>query len=99
MKDTTIHVATVLDKFEGIDAEDGQKVYDLIIKAFFQSKKVILAFDNMEMLSEEFLQTAVGQLYENYSHADIKKNMRIENILFSGKIALKRVVDRAKEIY
>ena len=99
MKDTTIHVATVLDKFEGIDAEDGQKVYDLIIKAFFQSKKVILAFDNMEMLSEEFLQTAVGQLYENYSHADIKKNMCIENILFSGKLALKRVVDRAREIY
>jgi hypothetical protein len=99
MKDTTIHVATVLGKFEAIDAEDGQQVYDHILKAFFQSKRVILAFDNMEVLSEEFLQTSVGQLYQNYSHAEIKKNMRIDNISFSGKIALKRIVDKARESY
>ena len=99
MKDTTIHVATVLGKFEAIDAEDGQKVYDHILKAFFQSKRVILAFDNMEVLSEEFLETSVGQLYQNYSHAEIKKNMRIDNIPFSGKVALKRIVDEAREKY
>lgn len=99
MKDTTIHVATVLGKFEAIKAEEGQQIYDLIIKAFFQSKRVILAFDNMEVLSEEFLQTSVGQLYQNYSHAEIKKNMRIDNIPFSGKVALKRIVDKAREKY
>ena len=99
MKDTTIHVATVLGKFEAIDAEDGQKVYDHILKAFFQSKRVILAFDNMEVLSEEFLETSVGQLYQNYSHAEIKKNMRIDNIPFSGKVALKRIVDEARQNY
>ena len=51
MKDTTIHVATILGKVEGLDAEEGQQIYDLIIKAFFQSKRVILAFDNMEVLT------------------------------------------------
>ena len=99
MKDTTIHVESILGKVEGIDAKEGQQVYDQILKAFFQSKKVILAFDNMEVLSEDFLQTAVGQLYKNYSHTEIKKNMRIENIPFSGKIALKRIVDKARENY
>ena len=53
----------------------------------------------MEMLCEEFLKTAIGRLYENYSHAEIKKNMRIDNIPFTGKVALKRVVDKAKESY
>ena len=53
----------------------------------------------MEVLSEEFLQTSVGQLYQNYSHAEIKKNMRIDNIAFTGKVALKRVVDKAKASY
>ena len=96
---TTIHVETILGKVEAIDAEEGQQIYDLILKAFFQNKKVILSFDNMEVLSEEFLQSAVGQLYKNYSHAEIKENMRIDNILFSGKVALKRVVDKAKEQY
>ncbi len=99
MINTTIHVETILGKVEGIDAEEGQQIYDLILKAFFQNKKIILSFDNMEVLSEEFLQSAVGQLYKNYSHAEIKENMRIDNILFSGKVALKRVVDKAKEQY
>ena len=99
MTNTTIHVESILDKVEGIDAEEGQQIHDLILKAFFQNKKVILSFDNMEVLSEEFLQSAVGQLYKNYSHAEIKENMRIDNILFSGKVALKRVVDKAKEQY
>ena len=53
----------------------------------------------MEILSDEFLQAAVGQLYKNYSHAEIKENMQIENISLSGKVALKRIVDKAKMIY
>ena len=99
MTDTTIHIATILGKNEAVKAEEGQQIYDHIIKAFFQSKKVILAFDNMEVLSKEFLQSSIGQLYENYSHADIKKNLRIDNIPFSGKVALKRIVDKARENY
>lgn len=99
MKDITIHVATVLGKSEAINSAEGQQVYDLILKAFFQSKRAILDFDSMEVLSEEFLQTAVGQLYQNFSHAEIKKNMRIDNIPFSGKIALKRIVEKARDNY
>lgn len=99
MTNTTIHVESILGDVKGVDAEEGQQIYDLILKAFFQSNKVILSFDNMEVLSEEFLQSAIGQLYKNYSHAEIKKNVHIENISFSGKVALKRVVDKAKESY
>ena len=99
MTNTTIHVESILGKVEGINAEEGQQIYDLILKAFFQSRKVILSFNNMEVLSEEFLQSAVGQLYKNYSHAEIKENVDIDNISFSGKVGLKRVVDKAKESY
>ncbi len=97
MINTTIHVESVLGKVEAITAEEGQQIYDLILKAFFQNKKVILSFDNMEVLSEEFLQSAIGQLYKNYSHAEIKEKMQIEDISFSGKVALKRVVDKSKD--
>lgn len=99
MKNITIHLETVLGDVNGVKAEEGQQIYDLILKAFFENKKVILSFDNMEILSDDFLHSAVGQLYENFSHAEIKKNMRIENISFSGKIALKRVVDKSKIKY
>lgn len=96
MAKTIIHVESVLGGVKGLNAEEGQLIYDLILKSFFESKKVILSFNNMEVLSEEFLQSAVGQLYKNFSHAEIKKNMQIENISFSGKVALKRIVDNAK---
>ena len=99
MINTTIHIESILGKVEAVDAKEGQEIYDLILEAFFQNKKVILSFDNMEVLSEEFLQSAVGQLYKNYSHDEIKQHMSIENISFSGKVALKRVVDKAKMIY
>ena len=96
MAKTIIHVESILGDVKGLNAEEGQRIYDLVLKAFFESKKVILSFNNMEVLSEEFLQSAVGQLYKNFSHAEIKKNMQIENISFSGKVALKRILDNAK---
>ncbi|MDD2476235.1 MAG: STAS-like domain-containing protein [Dysgonamonadaceae bacterium] len=96
MAKTIIHVESILGDVKGLNSEEGQRIYDLVLKAFFESKKVILSFNNMEVLSEEFLQSAVGQLYKNFSHAEIKKNMQIENISFSGKVALKRIVDNAK---
>lgn len=99
MTNTTINIQTVLGDVNGVEAEEGQQIYDLILKAFFQSSKVILSFNNMETLSEDFLQAAVGQLYKNYSHAEIKENMQIEGISFSGKVALKRIVDKARESY
>lgn len=99
MKNTTLHIESILGDVNGVEAEDGQQIYDLIIQAFFESKKVILSFDNMEILSDEFLESAVGQLYKNYSHNEIKENLLIEDISFTGKVALKRIVDRAKDIY
>lgn len=99
MKSTIIHVKRVLNDVNAVDATEGQFIYDLIIKAFFESKKVLLSFSEMEILSDEFLESAVGQLYENYSHHEIKENMLIENIPFSGKVALKRIVDKAKINY
>ena len=99
MNNTIIDIETVLGGVKGVDFEDGQQIYNLILKAFFDNKKVILSFDSMEVLSDEFLQSAVGQLYKDYSHAEIKENMLIENISLSGKIALKRIVDKAKMIY
>ena len=99
MKNTTLHVESILGNVNAVETEEGQQIYNLILKAFFQSKKVILSFDNMEILSDEFLESAVGQLYKNFSHEEIKNNMSIENISFSGKIALKRIVDKAKDTY
>lgn len=99
MENTTINIVNTIGDVYGVEAEDGQKVFELIIKAFKEKKKVVLSFQNIEMLTTAFLNTAVGQLYKDFSEIFIKENLSVADISDSGKVSLKRVVDTAKLYY
>lgn len=99
MENITINIVNTIGDVYGVEAEDGQKVFDLIFKAFNDKKKVILSFQNIEMLTTAFLNTAVGQLYKDLTEDFIKENLSVSDISESGKVALKRVVDTAKLFY
>lgn len=99
MEDITINIVNAIGDVYGVEAEDGQKVFELIVKAFNDKKKVILSFQNIEMLTTAFLNTSVGQLYKDHTEAFIKENLTVSDISESGKVALKRVVDTAKLFY
>ncbi|MDR0573275.1 MAG: STAS-like domain-containing protein [Tannerella sp.] len=97
--ETNINVANVIGDVYGVEAEEGQKVFALVKKAFLEKRKVVLSFLNMEMQTTAFLNTAIGQLYKDFSEEEIKENLRVENISESDKVLLKRVVDTAKLFY
>jgi hypothetical protein len=99
MENTTINIVNTIGDVYGVEAEDGQKVYELIRKAIDGGHKVILSFLNIEMLTTAFLNTAIGQLYKDYSEERIKTHLQVTDISDSGKVALKRVVDTAKLFY
>jgi len=99
MENITINIVNTIGDVYGVEAEDGQKVFELIIKAFTDRKKVTLSFQNIEMLTTAFLNTAVGQLYKDHTEEFIKENLKVSDISESGKVALKRVVDTAKLFY
>lgn len=99
MESTTINIVNTIGDVYGVEAEDGQKVFDLVKKAFENGHKVILSFLNIEMLTTAFLNTAVGQLYKDYPEDLIKKYLSVDDISDSGKVSLKRVVDTAKIYY
>ena len=99
MGDITISIINTIADGYGIEAEDGQKVFELILKAFEGKKKATLSFRNIEMLTTAFLDTAVGQLYKDFSEEYIKENLKVSDISDSGKVALKRVVETAKLYY
>ena len=99
METITIHIANTIGDLYGVEAEDGQKVFAIIEKAFKAKKSVILSFENIELLTTAFLNTAIGQLYKDYSEEFIKQNLKVENISASGRVALKRVVETAKLFY
>src|SRR5690606_30575270 len=96
---TTINIVNTIGGVLGVEADVSKKVYNLILKAFKDKKKVILSFQNIEMLTTAFLNTAVGQLYKDHSESFIKENLTASEISESGKVALKRVVDTAKLYY
>jgi len=99
MEKITISIITVVGSSFCVEAEDGQKVYGLIKKAILESRKITLSFMNVEMLTTAFLNTAIGQLYNDFSEETIKKNLEVEHLSVSGKVSLKRVVETAKLYY
>lgn len=81
------------------EAEDGQKVFTLVSKALTENKKVSISFLNVEMLTTAFLNTAIGQLYDDFSEEFIKNHLSVAELSESGRVSLKRVVDTAKLYY
>jgi len=94
-----IQVANIIGDVYAVEAEEGQKVYEIVKKAFEENRKVILSFLNIEMMTTAFLNAAIGQLYSDFSEETVKERLRVENISESGKVLLKRVVDTAKLFY
>lgn len=96
---STINIVNTIGDTFAVEAEDGQKVYTLIKKAFDKGNKVVLSFLNVKMMTTAFLNTAVGQLYGDYAEETIKERMQVQDISESGIVSLKRVVDTAKLFY
>lgn len=99
MENSTINIVNTVGNTFCVEAEDGQKVFELLKKVFLENRKVTLSFINVEMLTTAFLNTAIGQLYRDFPEELIKENLKVENISQSGIVSLKRVVDTAKLYY
>lgn len=99
MENTTIAIADLVGNSACIEAEDGRKVFELIESVLSDGQTVTLSFLNVEMLAADFLNSAIGQLYGEFSPNFIKENVKIEDLSLTGAISLKRVVDTAKVIY
>ena len=99
MEANTINIISVVGDSYCIEAEDGEKVFHLINKAIADNKKVILSFLNVDMLTTAFLNTAIGQLYRDFSEEKIKEYLSVKDMTQNGLNALKRVVETAKIYY
>ncbi len=99
MEVAKISILNVVGNEFCVEADSGEKVYGLIEKAFNERRKVILSFLNIKLLTTAFLNTAIGQLYKDFSEDFIKENLKVEEMSQSGLVSLKRVVETAKLYY
>jgi len=94
-----ISVTNITGDVFAVEAEEGQKIFEAIHKALSNNFKVVISFLNIKIITTAFLNTAIGQLYKDFSEEKIKNSLCVEDISDSGKITLKRVVDTAKLFY
>jgi Icc-related predicted phosphoesterase len=99
MEEIIISVFNTVGNTFCVEADDGQKLYDLIKMALQEGKKVKLSFQNVEMLTSAFLNIAIGQLYRDFEEDKIKKSLSVEHLCLEDKTLLKRVTSTAKLYY
>lgn len=82
-----------------VASDDGQKVYDQIVGALKNGRKVELSFIHVESLTSAFLNAAVGQLYGHFPEKKIKASLKVSNMAPEDLALLKRVVETAKAYF
>lgn len=96
MKKLKISIFNLVGSSFCVEADDGNKVYNFIRTALEERKNIVLDFINVEMLTSAFLNTAVGQIYRDFTEIEIKNRILVENLAPEDIVLLKRVINTAK---
>lgn len=99
MDSVTINIYSIVGDALCVSAEDGEKVFERIEEAIKQGKKVVLNFQNVEMLTSAFLNTAVGKMYGAFDEQEIKNALSVTSMKPEDMALLKRVTDMAKQYF
>ncbi|WP_172745781.1 STAS-like domain-containing protein [Neorhizobium sp. T7_12] len=100
MADVTIRISEIVGSGVCVTSEDGQRVYLALYDAFNAGKRVKLSFSGVTRMTTAFLNAAVGQLYGEFSEADIRSKMLPPLDAESWHLVrLKLVIDRAKQYF
>lgn len=94
-----IDIVSIVENGICVSAEDGKKVYMLILEALHQGKNVQISFKGIEDLTSLFLNAAIGQLYNEFKDDELKKRLSVIDANPQDLETLKRSVERAKEYF
>ncbi len=79
-----------------VAASDGQKVYERLKAGLNEDKSVSLSFRNVCALTSAFLNTAIGQLYGEFTEEKVRTLLALEEIDADDRELVRRVVETAK---
>lgn len=95
MEPVKISVYSIVGNSHCVLAKDGERVYQKIKEALEKGRKVALSFLNIELLTPDFLNTAIGKLYGEFSVETIKNALFLCDISAEDRELVKRVVKTA----
>lgn len=82
-----------------VASDDGQKVYDRIVLALKEGRRVTVSFLNVTSLTSAFLNAAIGQLYGSFTEEQIRSLLKVQDMQQDDIALLKRVVETAKQYF
>ncbi|MBU2446276.1 MAG: STAS-like domain-containing protein [Bacteroidetes bacterium] len=99
MQEIKVNIFELISSHAAVATDDGNKLYDRINKIFKSKNKVVLDFNNIELITSTFLNSSIGRLYGHYDSNFIKEHLSINNLNDDDLLLLKKVVERAKEYF
>lgn len=79
-----------------VSAEDGQVLHDQLVVFLKANKAVTISFHGVKTIISAFLNSSIGQLYGEYTEADIRQLLSVDGLAPEDLALLKRVVDNSK---
>ena len=95
----TLRVADIIGSDLCISAEDGQKIFEILLPLLKEKKHVTLSFKRITMLISLFLNVSIGQLYGTLTEEQIRAQLKVEDLDDDDLDLLKQVVKNAKNYY
>lgn len=95
----TIKLNDYISCNKGIMPSEGEPIYAMIIAAFNSGSKVLLDFQNVDMMTTAFLNVVIGNLYKDYNSDQLKEKLSFANLTSSAAVRIKKVTDNAKLFY
>src|SRR5699024_12468611 len=99
MNETVLQVINIIGDSYAVEADEGEKDFKQIVTAIDLERQENLSFQNIEMVTTAFLNSAVGQLYDKDSVVIVRENFKVSNTTTAINIERKRVVKTAKFHY
>jgi len=99
MKEVKISIFEQIGGNAAVSSEDGELLFERILRGVENDVRVILNFNNIELITSTFLNAAIGQLYSKYDSSFLREHLKVENLSREDLELLKKVVERAKEYF
>lgn len=100
MSEIRIHIAHVVGGEICVSATSGNKVHQVIYDHIAAGNRVCLSFASVTRLTTAFLNAAIGQLYGEFPHDELRLHLAPPvDTDARQRTQLKLVVDRAKTFF
>lgn len=94
-----LKIKDIISRETAVSSDDGDIVYKSIVKCINSKTIAELDFSEITILTTAFLNSAIGQLYNNFSSEELNSILSLKNVADEDRILFKRVIERAKEYF